>query len=74
MAHITSCHGANNHMLLQATQSVQQQQRESEDMVTFHLKDDDGGGLVFKAKCKKHLMNNMLNANREPDELNEDVC
>ncbi len=32
---------------------------------------DDGGGLVVKAKCRKHLMNNILDANRELDNFNE---
>ncbi len=35
---------------------------------------DFGEGLVLKVKHKKQLINNMLDANRELDNLNEKVC
>ncbi len=39
-------------------------------MSRFDLQ-DDGGRSVFKVKCKKHLMNNVLDANRTLGNLNE---
>ncbi len=35
---------------------------------------DDGGGLAVKVKNKKHLRNDILDANRQLDNLNERVC
>ncbi len=32
---------------------------------------DDGEGLVIRVKCKKHQLQNILDANRELENLNE---